>query len=345
LRSATEPGATLFIAVPGFAASLIQRAPHLTASAERMRYLKPALGVVAGLAAITGVIWATGWSPAKAIAQAIPDRTWAAAGGQLASTFEKDYPGCTDPAGRAALDKLVKRLVDSTPDKRPITLHLANWGLVNAFAMPGRHLMLTRGLIRDAASPEEVAGVMGHEIGHALELHPEAGIVRQLGLTVGLKIIFAGASDSLQSIGGLLVLLKYTRDAERQADESAFALLEKAKISPKPLGDFFNRMAKKEGEVEVKKKGAKDSKDKNDGDGKTGTPSTPGKSGPFGSASEIFSSHPALAERAQNAKSRPNYPTEPIMTPAEWQALKAMCKAPAPSDSKKGTDSKEGEKR
>jgi beta-barrel assembly-enhancing protease len=310
LRSANAAGATLFVATPGFVTELILRAPQLTAKAERWRYLKPALGVVVAVAALSGVIWALGWSPSRGIARMIPDRTWQAAGGQLASGFEKDYPGCIDPAGQAALDKLVKRLVDATPDKRPITLHVANWGLVNAFAMPGRHLMLTRGLIRDAVSPEEVAGVMGHEMGHAIELHPEAGLVRQLGLTVGLKLIFAGTSDTLQNVGGVLLLLRNTRIAEREADLRAFELLQAARISAKPLGAFFERMDKKEGGSEI---------------------------GKIAKAYEILSSHPALDERARNARNRPEYPTEPIMSEAEWQAMRNMCKGPAKGEPPKGS--------
>lgn len=318
LRSANAPGATLFVATPGFVAELLIRAPQLTAGAERWRYLKPALGVVVAVAALSGVIWALGWSPSRGIARMIPDKTWNAAGGQLASGFEKDYPGCTEAAGKAALDKLVKRLVDASPDKRPITLHVANWGLVNAFAMPGRHLMLTRGLIRDAVSPEEVAGVMGHEMGHAIELHPEAGLVRQLGLTVGLKLIFAGTSDTLQNVGGVLLLLRNTRIAEREADQRGFELLQAARISAKPLGAFFERMDKKEGGSEL---------------------------GKIAKAYEILSSHPALDERARNARNRPEYPTEPIMSEVEWQAMRNMCKGPARGEPPKGTGEKAGEKK
>jgi len=302
LRSASQPGATVFVASPGFVAELTARAPHLTARAERWRYLKPALAVVALFGVLSGLVWALGWSPARGVAMLVPDRTWDLAGRRLASGFERDYPGCTDPAGKAALDKIVGRLTEASPDKRPITLHLANWNLVNAFAMPGRHLMLTRGLIRDAASPEEVAGVLGHEMGHAIEYHPEAGLVRHLGLTVALKLVFAGTSESLESVGGLLLLLRYTREGERQADQRALELLEKARISSKPLAGFFERLAKKEGRGSYAK---------------------------IARQYEFLNSHPALDERARVARSRPDYATEPLLSEAEWQALRAMCKTPA----------------
>jgi Zn-dependent protease with chaperone function len=308
LRSAAEPGATLFVASVPFVAELARRAPQLTARAERWRYVKPGLAVVGLIGAIVLASYLAGWSPLRSIAGLVPQKTWRAAGGHLAANFEKDYPGCTEAAGKAALAKLVARLTEATGRETDFSVHVANWGLVNAFAMPGQHLMLTRGLIRDAASVEEVAGVLAHEMGHGLERHPEVGIVRQFGLTVAVKLVFAGGSDLLQTAGTGLLLLRSTREAEREADRSAFAMLKQARISPEPLANFFERMAKKEG---------------------SGTYSKVARQ------YEIFSTHPALEERARIARAQPRYPTEPILTEPEWQALRGLCRA-APGSSGPG---------
>lgn len=304
IRSETEPGATLYVDDPAFVAELSRRAGHLTTRAERWRYLRPALAVMVAIGLVGLAMWALDLSPTRAIARVVPERTWDAAGAQLSASFERDFPGCTEAPGKAALDKLVRRLSTAAGDNRPFTVHLANWDLVNAFAMPGRHLMLTRGLIRDAQTPEEVAGVLGHEMGHGLEHHPEAGIVRQLGLTVAMKLVFAGGSEQLGNIGGTLLLLRYTRQGEREADGRAFELLRKARISAKPLAGFFERMAKKEGSGSYSKIARK---------------------------YEILSSHPALEERAATARAQPDYPTEPILTAQEWQDLRGVCKTPARS--------------
>ena len=85
--------------------------------------------------------------------------------------------------------------------------------------------------------------------------------------------------------------------------------MQAAQISAKPLGDFFDRMAKKEGGSTYSKVAAK---------------------------YEILSSHPALGERARNAHARPTYPTEPILSEAEWQALRGMCKGPMRGGAPKG---------
>jgi Zn-dependent protease with chaperone function len=299
VRSTSEPGAGLFVASPGFAAALLERTRQLTAGAERWRYLRPALAFVAVVAALSGLVWLSGWSPARAVARLVPAATWDAAGRQLVAGFAREGP-CTEAAGQAALDKLVARITAATgADGQPFHVQVVRWEVVNAFAAPGRHLMLTRGLLRDARSPEEVAGVLAHEMGHGLELHPEAGVVRALGLTVAMKLILAGASETVQGLGGLLLQLRYTRIAERQADARAFELLRKAEISAKPMAAFFERIEKRDG---AKSAGSRLPREV-----------------------EILSSHPALAERAALARSQPDYPTRPIMSEADWQALRNIC--------------------
>jgi predicted Zn-dependent protease len=302
LRSPEEPGATLYTASPTLLAALRAEAPQLSAGAIRWRYLKSGLAFLAFVLASSAAIWAFDLSPARAIAGWIPDRTWAQAGRQVAQNFTHDKPLCTDPGGRAALDKMVERLAGGGPKGAPFEVHATDIALVNAFAMPGGQLMLTRGLLQQAASPEEVAGVLAHEMGHASARHAEAGIVRALGISLAAKLLFSGTSDVIQSMGTALLQLRYTRAAEREADDLAYVRLKERGIPAAPLADFFDRMSKKEG------------RDKGSSSG--------------GRASEILSSHPALEDRAAKARSQPAYPTSPILTAQEWNALKEICKRP-----------------
>ena len=126
---------------------------------------------------------------------------------------------CETTDSRAALQRLTQRLTAAASNRpMPVRVVLLDWGLVNAFAAPGGQLILTRGLVQKAGSPDEVAGVLAHELGHALELHPEAGLVRGLGLAAGAQLIFAGSSGTISNIGVILTQLRYTRIAEREAD-------------------------------------------------------------------------------------------------------------------------------
>ena len=113
--------------------------------------------------------------------------------------------------------------------------------VVNAFALPGEQIVVLRGLIEEADSPDEVAGVIAHEMGHGLELHPETGIVKALGMSAAVLLIF-GDSSSIGNWGAHLLQLSYTRSAEREADVHALRILKAADISPKGISDFFKRL-------------------------------------------------------------------------------------------------------
>ena len=180
----------------------------------------------------------------------MPQEARAKLGGAVVASMAKDRKVCETPASKAALERLTQRLAAAASDK---PLHarvvLLDWSLVNAFAVPGGQIILTRGLVQRAGSSDEVAGVLAHELGHTLELHPEAGIIRALGLAAATQLAFAGSQGTVSNIGVLLTQLRYTRIAEREADAHALRMLKGAGISAKGFGDFFERLeGKKPGE-------------------------------------------------------------------------------------------------
>jgi beta-barrel assembly-enhancing protease len=116
---------------------------------------------------------------------------------------------------------------------------------------------LTKGLLDKSQSPDEAAGVLAHEMGHGIEMHPEAGIIRGIGLGAALEVMLGGtAGGSLANVGLMLAQLGYSREAEREADKHALELLKAAGIAPKGLGDFFTRVMKMEAEDGDKAPGA-----------------------------------------------------------------------------------------
>src|SRR5690606_12770631 len=97
----------------------------------------------------------------------------------------------------------------------------------NAFALPGGPIFVTRGILTLMDSEAELASVLGHEIGHITARHSVAQLSRaqlaQLGL--GLGTIFVPEIEPYSDLAGTglnLLMLKYGRDAERQADELGF---------------------------------------------------------------------------------------------------------------------------
>lgn len=113
----------------------------------------------------------------------------------------------------------------------------------NAFALPGGQIVVTDALVqllRDA--PDVITGVLAHELGHVehrhgLDMMVRAGLV---GAVVG--VVLGDASGFLAAIPATLLTQSYSRDAEREADEFAAFLLDRAGIAPAVMATFFERM-------------------------------------------------------------------------------------------------------
>ncbi len=298
-KSATRM--TLFVADAQFARRIAEHAPHITVRAARFAGLKAGAPVGVVALALTAMVYGFDLSPTKAVARMMPDAARERLGRNVLDSLplEKDEKRrCEDPAGRAAIDALAKRLMPDLkdPSKKVVVL---NWPLVNAFAVPGGQVILTRGIIEKASGPDEIAGVLAHEIGHGLELHPEAGLVRAVGFWALIQMVFTGTPGALGNIGSSLVQLAHNRGFEREADAVAIKMLREAKISPKAFAGFFRRM---EGNRPDKK-----------------SPST-------GRFEEVFDTHPSSPERIRTIEGQPEYAATPALTSEQWQALRNICR-------------------
>src|SRR6185369_413675 len=132
-----------------------------------------------------------------------------------------DYP---DNRLQSYISTLGQRLAaTSERPTLPWSFEVIDDPAVNAFAAPGGKIFVTRGILPYLDSEAELAGVVGHEIGHVTARHTAQQITRQIGGTVGLIAlgVFVPAArpfgDASQQVMGLL-FLKYGRDDELQAD-------------------------------------------------------------------------------------------------------------------------------
>jgi predicted Zn-dependent protease len=146
-------------------------------------------------------------------------------------------------------DARLQAYVDSVGQKLARVSHLPNltWHFtlvdddaVNAFAMPGGYIYVTRGILAHLNSEAQLAGVLGHEIGHVTARHTARSITKQqiAGLGLGLASMFSQGfqrySDAAQSALGLL-FLKYSRDDETQADELGVQYATAAGYDPREI--------------------------------------------------------------------------------------------------------------
>lgn len=147
----------------------------------------------------------------------------------------------------AAVQEVTKRLTDQilqNPYRFEVTVVRSD--VVNAFALPGGYVVVFTGLLKKAESPEEVAGVLGHELNHVLLRHGLERIVKTLGLVAVVSILVGDQSGLIglaKQLGIELVTLKFGRDQETQADLSGLRLLHRAKISPDGMIRFFERLS------------------------------------------------------------------------------------------------------
>jgi beta-barrel assembly-enhancing protease len=298
LTSSAFPGASLFVPNPEFARALREHAPQLTTRAERWRKSRIWMFAAAAAIGLVAAMYASGWSPAQYIARVLPQSWREKLGDEAAQSMTEGHAMCVAPAGIAALEKLTERLSTGAGATVPFKVYVYDWTLMNAFAVPGGQVVMTRGLIEKAGSPDEAAGVLAHEMGHGIELHPETGIIRAVGLAAAVELMLGGSGGALANIGLTLAQLGYTRTAEHEADLQAIRLLKNAGISKRGLSDFFKRVEKIEGED-------------------TATTSL--------HPLDLLRTHPPTKEREDLVRNQPDYPSTPALDEASWQDLKSIC--------------------
>lgn len=126
--------------------------------------------------------------------------------------------------------------------------HVAKNEAVNAFALPGGIVVVHTGLIDATRRPEELAGVLAHEVQHVELRHSLRAVVKDLGLR-GLWMLVTGdvGSGVLGRAALELTSLTFSRDAEEQADQRGFDVLVANGIDPSGMANFFIVMAEKAG--------------------------------------------------------------------------------------------------
>ena len=112
---------------------------------------------------------------------------------------------------------------------------------------------MNRGVIERADKMDELAGVMGHEIGHVVKRHSVKQMQQQQGANIGValtcvltKVCDSQASQAAIQVGGAAVFASFSRQDEKEADEEGFKNVVRAGISPKGLVSFFQKLMSEE---------------------------------------------------------------------------------------------------
>ena len=262
--------------------------------------------VGAAVAALCLMIFVILPAMANTLATLIPIEREVAYGKTVVNQMERLLGGkevgglaCTNPEGRAALDKMTARLTAAGDLRYDLNIGVFNHKMVNAFAAPGGQIVIMRGLIDRAKTPDEVAAVLAHEIGHVEARDTTRNALRAAGSAGLLALVlgdFAGGAAVVVAAEYTLNA-SYTREAEAAADVFALNMMKAAGADAEALATFFDSL---------------------DGIERT-LPDLP----------EYLSSHPETADRADSARTfaKTQGRTAPILNYEEWAALQNICKS------------------
>lgn len=289
------PDARLIIEDPECYAPLLRYVPQKQTRLSQVEL--PWRLILLGLLTIVLLLGFLIWGIPRAapwVARMIPESWENQLGSLVVSQMTKNHEACVDPDGLSALDQLTQRLSSAQPHEPHFQVRVVDFDEINAFTAPGHQILIMKGLIDAAESPDEVAGVLAHEMAHALERHPTSGLIQALGL----QVILASAFGSAPDFGSHLIHYSYSRKMENEADKIGVQLLTQAQIDPEGLIRFFETLSHH-----------------------------------YGSESEYFSyfsTHPSTEDRMTEIKNLlTNQTYTPSLSANDWQALRNICRKKA----------------
>lgn len=238
-----------------------------------------------------GVSWA-----AELAARFMPPAWEDRLGRSVVAVLAPEYNRCKNPEALPRLQTVVNRL--SSAAGRKFEVLYTNQAMVNAFAAPGGYIVVFQGLLQSAASAEEFAGVLSHEMQHVLLKHSTRAIAREFSgrALLSLMVMDSGGTPSAMQAAARLANLGYQRSDEEAADSAGVTLLARAKVQPAGLSTFFQRLER----------------------------SSVGES-----SLRYLSTHPAMSERTETLRrqiSNLSVQAEPLMTAQEWAQAQRVCR-------------------
>lgn len=156
----------------------------------------------------------------------------------LSARLTRIAPG----AATRAVEALGARL--SAGSAYSYRFHLVEDPAVNAYALPGGIVVVHSGLLQATRTPEELAGVLAHEIQHVELRHGLEGLIKQAGLSLGWAFLTGDWGGSVAGEAARELLgLRFSRAAEREADDRGFERLVRSGIDPSGMARFFETLA------------------------------------------------------------------------------------------------------
>ncbi len=263
---------------------------------RRERRMVAALAAAAAailLFVFVGVPWASG-----PLARATPPGLESQLGETYAAQLGLVFPTCAGADGQAVLHAFGDSLEEGMDTPFNIVVEAVEAPMVNAFALPGGHVLVTDDLIAEAESPDELAAVIAHEAAHVEQRHVMQAVWRTVGLGMMLDLVVGGGTGAGQQavlLAGSATELRYSREAEAEADRRGQEILHASGLSSQGMAPFFRRLAGRDPEDDRTK-----------------------------GVMEFLSTHPDSLRRAAVSQARAR-PGELAISAEDWAQVKAVC--------------------
>jgi Zn-dependent protease with chaperone function len=289
--------ARLEIRDAALAAALVPRCPHLNDKAAGRHGVASIVGwSLAAAASILAVVWFGLPLVADRLAPLVPNalerRIGDAAEGQIRVIFGGKT--CNNLGGRAVFSRLITEIGKAAGFDAPVQAAVLNTPVPNAFALPGGKVYLFNGLLARAENPDEIAGVLAHELGHVRHRDSTRNMIYSGGTSFLIGLLFGDVTGSgaLVFASRSLITASYSREAEASADAFAIDVMHRLGRPTKPMGELIFRVTGKEGDKSL----------------------------------SILANHPLTEDRLKRMSEENRAPTgPPLLTAEEWASLKAIC--------------------
>lgn len=244
----------LVIPDAAFLADLHEVAPEVGArfhhpARRRTRLLLTLLAVPAIVAVSLALYWwGIPWMAAL-IAPRVPVAWEERLGSSVVQQLAPPEKRCGDPVLVGAIDEILKTLTLPLPS-HPFTFRVivVNEPAVNALAAPGGYVIILRGLVKRTGTPEELAGVLAHELQHVLKRHVVRALLQHASTGILLAAVtgdVTGAAAYGLEAARVLGTLQYSRVAEEEADVEGMRLLVSAGVDPAGMIAFLEGLKRK----------------------------------------------------------------------------------------------------
>ena len=213
---------------------------------ELGRRLKVTFAVLGGFVVAAMVVWMLMGLMVRAVVARVPAQWEHDLGEGLVVELKEHEVFTNDVKLKAKLDRAVAPLLRVLPKAGPeYKFYIIEDPMPNAFALPGGHVIVHDSLINLAERPEELAGVIAHEVAHVTEKHGFRKIISEAGPYLIVSVFLGGSKGSAGALGGssqLLVRQSFSQEYELEADDVGWKYLVAARIDPRGLADMLKKL-------------------------------------------------------------------------------------------------------